>query len=315
MLAYVFRRVLAFIPTLFIAVTVIFIFTRLVPGNPVWALIGHQSVDERRVEEMTRELGLDRPVWVQYTVWLPRALRGEFGTSIFYNRPVGAILVERFPVTLSIAGLAMVVTLLVGLPLGILAAIYRNSIIDTVSMGLAALGMSLPSFWLGFILVLIFSVNLQLLPSSGYRDLSFGFGAWLERLVLPVLALSAAQIALLVRMTRSSMLEVLGRDYVVTARAKGLRTGTVILKHALRNALIPVVTVLGLTFALSLGGSVLIENVFAIPGLGQLITTAGIRRDYPVIEGAMVYLTLISLIVNLLVDLSYSLINPRVTYG
>lgn len=314
MLSYVLRRLLAFIPTLFIAVTVIFIFTRLVPGNPVWALIGHQSVDERRVAEMTRELGLDRPVLVQYAVWLPRAMRGEFGTSIFYNRPVGAILLERFPVTLSIAGLAMVVTLLVGLPLGILAAIYRNSIVDTLSMGMAALGMSLPSFWLGFILVLVFSVNLQLLPSSGYRDLSFGVGAWLERLVLPVLALSAAQIALLVRMTRSSMLEVLGRDYIVTARSKGLRTRTVILKHGLRNALIPVVTVLGLTFALSLGGSVLIENVFAIPGLGQLITTAGIRRDYPVIEGAMVYLTLISLIVNLLVDLSYSLINPRVTY-
>jgi peptide/nickel transport system permease protein len=315
MLLYVFRRILAFIPTLFIAVTVIFIFTRLVPGNPVWALIGHQSVDERRVAELTRELGLDRPVWEQYTIWLPRALRGEFGSSIFYNRPVSVILLERFPVTLSVAGLAMLVTLLVGLPLGILAAIYRNSIIDTASMGLAALGMSIPSFWLGFILILAFSVNLQLFPSSGYRDLSFGFLPWLERLVLPVLALSAAQIALLVRMTRSSMLEVLGLDYVVTARAKGLRNHTVIVKHALRNALIPVVTVLGLTFALSLGGSVLIENVFAIPGLGQLITTAGIRRDYPVIEGAMVYLTLISLVVNLLVDLSYSVINPRVTYA
>jgi peptide/nickel transport system permease protein len=315
MLLYVFRRILAFIPTLFIAVTVIFIFTRLVPGNPVWALIGHQSVDERRVAEMTRELGLDLPVWEQYTIWLPRALRGEFGSSIFYNRPVSVILLERFPVTLSLAGLAMLVTLVVGLPLGILAAIYRNSIIDTGSMGLAALGMSIPSFWLGFILILTFSVNFQLFPSSGYRDLSFGFYPWLERLVLPVLALSAAQIALLVRMTRSSMLEVLGLDYVVTARAKGLRNHTIIVKHALRNALIPVVTVLGLTFALSLGGSVLIENVFAIPGLGQLITTAGIRRDYPVIEGAMVYLTLISLVVNLLVDLSYSVINPRVTYG
>jgi peptide/nickel transport system permease protein len=314
-LPYVVRRVVAFIPTLFIAVTVIFIFTRLVPGNPVWALIGHQSVDERRVIEMTRELGLDRPVLVQYAVWLPRALRGEFGTSIFYNRPVAAILAERFPVTLSLAGLALFVTLAVGLPLGIMAAVYRNSFLDTISMAFSTLGMSLPAFWLGFILVLVFSVNLQWVPSSGYRDLSFGFTPWIQRLILPVLALSAAQIALLVRMTRSSLLEVLGRDYVVTARAKGLRGMTVLLKHALRNAMIPVVTVVGLTFALSLGGSVLIENVFAIPGLGQLITTAAIRRDYPVIEGAMVYLTLVSLVVNLLVDVSYSLINPRVTYG
>lgn len=314
MLPYVIRRVLAFIPTLFIAVTVIFIFTRLVPGNPVWALLGHQSVDEARAEELTRELGLDRPVLVQYVVWLPRALRGEFGESIFYNKPVARILAERFPVTLSLAGLALLVTLAVGLPLGILAAVYRNSFLDTASMALSTLGMSLPAFWLGFLLMLFFSVHLQWFPSSGYRDLSFGFYPWIQRLALPVLALSAAQIALLVRMTRSSMLEVLGRDYVVTARAKGLRSRTVLLKHALRNALIPVVTVVGLTFALSLGGSVLIENVFAIPGLGQLITTAAIRRDYPVIEGAMVYLTLVSLVVNLLVDLSYSLINPRVSY-
>lgn len=315
MLPYVLRRVVAFVPTLFIAVTVIFVFTRLVPGNPVWALIGHQSVDERRVDEMTRELGLDRPVLVQYAVWLPRALRGEFGTSIFYNRPVAAVLAERFPVTLSIAGLALLVTLAVGLPLGIVAAVYRNSLLDTLSMAVSTLGMSLPAFWLGFVLVLTFSVNLQWFPSSGYRDLSFGFTPWIERLVLPVVALSAAQVALLVRMTRSSLLEVLGRDYVVTARAKGLRGMTVLLKHALKNAMIPVVTVVGLTFALSLGGSVLIENVFAIPGLGQLITTAAIRRDYPVIEGAMVYLTLVSLVVNLLVDVSYSLINPRVTYA
>lgn len=314
MLLYVIRRVLAFVPTLFIAVTVIFIFTRLVPGNPVWALVGHQSVDEARIAELTRELGLDRPILVQYAVWLPRALRGEFGESIFFNRPVARILAERFPVTLSLAGLALLVTLAVGLPLGVLAAVYRNSFLDTASMALSTLGMSLPAFWLGFLLMLFFSVNLQWFPSSGYRDLSFGFTPWIERLVLPVLALSAAQIALLVRMTRSSMLEVLGRDYVVTARAKGLRSKTVLFKHALRNALIPVVTVIGLTFALSLGGTVLIENVFAIPGLGQLITMAAIRRDYPLIEGAMVYLTLVSLVVNLLVDLSYSLINPRVSY-
>lgn len=314
MLAYVLRRVIAFIPTVFIAVTLIFIFTRLVPGNPVWALLGHQAVDVERIEEVTRELGLDRPVLIQYLTWLPQALSGNFGSSIFYNRPVVEVIADRFPVTLALAGLSLLLTLLIGLPLGILAAIRRNSSIDYFSVVLATFGMSLPSFWLGFLLIILFSVTLHWFPSSGYRDLSFGFMPWLSRMILPVLALSAAQIALLVRMTRSSMLEILGQEYIVTAQAKGLKRRTVIYKHALRNAFISIITVIGLIFALSLGGSVIIENVFAIPGVGQLITTAAIRRDYPIIEGTMVYLTLISLAVNLLVDLSYSLINPRVTY-
>lgn len=314
MWVYVLRRILAFIPTAFIAITLIFVFTRLVPGNPVWALLGHQSVDVERIEEVTRELGLDRPVWIQYINWLPQALGGDFGTSIFYNRPVVDIIADRFPVTLALAGLALLVTLIVGLPLGILAAVRRNSFIDYVSVVLATFGMSLPSFWLGFLLIILFSVTLQWFPSSGYRDLSFGFYPWLSRMILPVLALSAAQIALLVRMTRSSMLEVLGQDYIVTAQAKGLRRRKVIAKHALRNAFVSIITIVGLIFALSLGGSVIIENVFAIPGVGQLITIAAIRRDYPVIEGTMLYLTLISLTVNLLVDLSYSFINPRLTY-
>jgi peptide/nickel transport system permease protein len=203
----------------------------------------------------------------------------------------------------------------VGLPLGIVAALRRDSFIDYVSVVLATFGMSLPSFWLGFLLIILFSVTLGWFPSSGYRDLSFGFSPWISRMILPVLALSAAQIALLVRMTRSSMLEVLEQDYIRTARAKGLHQRMVVNKHALRNAFVSIITIVGLIFALSLGGSVIIENVFAIPGVGQLITTAALRRDYPIIEGTMLYLTLISLTVNLLVDLSYSFINPRLTYS
>ncbi|UCH27550.1 MAG: ABC transporter permease [Trueperaceae bacterium] len=314
MWAYILRRILAFIPTVFIAVTLIFIFTRLVPGNPVWALLGHQAVDVDRIDEVTRELGLDRPVLVQYVQWLPKALTGDFGSSIFYNRPVVQVIIDRFPVTLGLAGLAMLVTLAIGLPLGVLAAVRQNSIFDNFSMIFATLGVSLPSFWLGFLLIILFSVTLHWFPSSGYRDLSFGFSAWFSRMILPVLALSAAQIALLVRMTRSSMLEVLGQAYIVTAQAKGLKNRKVIYKHALRNAFVSIITIIGLIFALSLGGSVIIENVFAIPGLGQLITTAAIRRDYPIIEGTMVYLTVISLVINLLVDISYTIINPRLGY-
>lgn len=314
MWAYLLRRVVSFLPTVFIAVTLIFVLTRLVPGNPVWALIGHQSVDVARMEAMSRELGLDQPIAVQYVQWLGRIASADFGSSIFYRQPVAQVIAERFPVTLSLALLSTLLTVAIGLPLGVLAALRQGRLADHGSMVAATLGVSLPPFWLGFLLILLFAVALQWLPSSGYRPLSFGFWPWLSRLILPVVALSLAQIGLLVRTTRSSMLEVLGQEYVVTARAKGLSEGRVIFKHALRNALVSIVTVIGLIFALGLGGAVIIENVFAIPGLGQLITTAAIRRDYPMLEGGVLYLTLISLVVNLAVDVSYTLINPRVSY-
>jgi peptide/nickel transport system permease protein len=314
MLTYVIRRLLEFIPTVFIAVTLIFILTRLAPGNPVWALIGDQSVSAEKIDQVTKELGLDRPVLVQYVEWLPKALTGDLGFSLFYKKPVIEVILERFPITLSIAGPSTLLAILIALPIGILSAIRRNSLLDNLSMLFSTVWISLPSFWLGFLFILLFSVFLRWFPSSGYRDLSFGFGPWLSRLILPVLALSLAHIALLVRMTRSSMLQVLGNEYIVAARAKGLKEVKVIYKHALRNAFISIVTVIGLIFALSLGGSVIIENVFAIPGLGQLVTTAALRRDYPIIEGGVLYLTFISLVVNLLVDISYTLINPKISY-
>jgi peptide/nickel transport system permease protein len=314
MWTYIIRRLLAFIPTVFIAVTLIFILTRLAPGNPVWALIGDQSVSAEKIDQVTKELGLDRPVLAQYVEWLPKALTGDLGFSLFYKKPVIDVILERFPITLSIAGLSTVLAILIALPIGILSATRQNSLLDNLSMIFSTVWISLPSFWLGFLFILLFSVFLRWFPSSGYRELSFGFGLWASRLILPVLALSLAHIALLVRMTRSSMLEVLGNEYIVAARAKGLKEAKVIYKHALRNAFIPIVTVIGLIFALSLGGSVIIENVFAIPGLGQLVTTAALRRDYPIIEGGVLYLTFISLVVNLLVDISYTLINPKITY-
>ena len=315
MWGYIGRRLLAFIPTVLVAVTLIFILTRLVPGNPVWALLGHQSVSAEQVDAMARELGLDRPILIQYLNWLPKALSGNFGQSIFFEKPVAVVIAERFPVTLSIAGLSTLLTVLLAVPLGVLAATRRDTALDHASMVLSIFGVSVPSFWLGFLFILLFAVTLGWFPVAGYRDLSFGFWEWLRRLVLPVLALSLSQLALLMRITRTSMLEVLGQEYIVAARAKGLAEGKVIYKHALRNGLMSITTVVGLVFALTLGGSVIIEEVFAIPGLGRLITSAAVRRDYPTLEGGMAYLTLIALAVNLLVDLSYSLINPRVRYG
>ena len=228
---------------------------------------------------------------------------------------MAAVIAERFPVTLSIAGLSTLLTVLLAVPLGVLAATRRDSALDHASMVLSIFGVSVPSFWLGFLFILLFAVTLGWFPVAGYRDLSFGFWEWLRRLVLPVLALSLSQLALLMRITRTSMLEVLGQEYIVAARAKGLAEGKVIYKHALRNGLMSITTVVGLVFALTLGGSVIIEEVFAIPGLGRLITNAAVRRDYPTLEGGMAYLTLVALAVNLLVDISYSLINPRVRYG
>lgn len=314
MLRYILKRLFAFIPTVFIVVTIIFFLTRIVPGDPAWVLIGHQLATEEKAAEVRKELGLDKPVLTQYGIWLGNIIKGDFGTSIFYKRPVFEIISEKFPVTLSLASLSLLVTILVGIPLGILSAARHNTRTDHFSTLFSVLGISIPSFWLGFLFIILFSVILGWFPTSGYRSLSFGFFPWIRHLFLPVITLSLAEMALLTRMTRSSMLEALGKEYITTAWAKGLNERMVVFKHAFKNASITIVTVVGLIFALSLGGSVLIENVFAIPGLGRLIVTAAIRRDYPIVEGGMIYFTLIALFVNLLVDISYTFINPKVTY-
>ena len=314
MWVYVIKRVLAFIPTVFIVLTLIFVLTRIIPGDPAWVLVGHQGVTQEKVEEVRQQLGIDKPILIQYITWLPKVFKGDFGNSIFYQRPVIELISERFTVTLSLASIALLLTLIIALPLGILSATNHNTLVDNVSMVSAVLGVSLPQFWLGFLFIILFSVTLRWFPTSGYRRLSFGFIPWIRYLFLPVLALSLSQIALLTRITRSSMLEVLGKEYIVTAQAKGLSQGKVVYKHALKNAMITIITAVGLVFALSLGGSVIIENVFAIPGLGRLIVTAAIRRDYPIIEGGMLYLTGIALLINLLVDISYTFINPQVMY-
>ncbi|MBM3523870.1 MAG: ABC transporter permease [Alphaproteobacteria bacterium] len=315
MWTYILRRLLAFIPTVFLSVTLIFLFTRLLPGNPVWALIGDQSVSAEKIDEVVRQMGYDRPILVQYLEWLPRVFTGEFGHSVFYKEAVLDVILDRFPVTFNLAFLSLVVTVVVAVPIGILSATRRNTWLDHLGMATTTIWISLPAFWLGFLFIIFFSVGLRWFPSSGYRDLSFGFDAWFSRLVLPVLSLSLAHIALLVRMTRSSMLDVLSNEYIVTARAKGLSESIVIYKHALRNAFVSIITVIGLIFALNLGGSIIIENVYALPGLGQLVATAALRRDYAIIEGSMLYFILVALIVNLVIDISYSLINPRIRYG
>lgn len=313
MIEYALRRVLSFIPTIFITLTLIFFITRLVPGSPISSLIGDDA-SAAQIEAISKELGLDRPLLVQYLEWLPNVLTGNFGESLFYNDPVVEVVADRFPVTLYLTTFSMILTILIGMPLGIFAAIRRGGVTDYSSNIFSSIGMAMPSFWLGFLLIVVFAVMLNWLPASGYRSPDFGIWVWLKRLILPVIAQSLAQIGLVVRMTRASMIEVLSQEYITMARAKGLSETRVVLKHALKNAMTQITTVIGLTFALGLGGSVIIENVFALPGLGQLITLAAIRRDYPMLEGGIFYLTLVALIVNLVVDLAYAYFNPRIRY-
>jgi peptide/nickel transport system permease protein len=312
MVSYALRRIAVLVPTLFIALTLIFVITRLLPGSPVSTLLGGQSVSAEMMDEVERQLGLDRPILVQYLEWLPRILSGDFGKSLFFSKPVAEVILQRFPVTLSLTVLALVVTIVIGIPLGILSALKRGSFFDYLGNVLSSLGMALPPFWLGFMLILVFAVDLKWLPSSGYRPIEMGVWPWFSRLVLPTLTLSFSQIGLIVRMTRSTMLEVLETEYVRMARAKGMPEHIVVMRHALRNAMVQIITAIGLLFALGLGGSVIIEQVFALPGLGELITTAAIRRDYSTLEGGIFYLTLTALLVNLAVDIAYAIFNPRV---
>lgn len=312
MLAYSLRRIVIFVPTLFITLTLIFVLTRMLPGSPVASLLGGQSVNSAMLDQVSRELGFDRPIFVQYIEWLPKILTGTFGESLFFTKPVSEVLMQRFPVTLSLTVFALIVTIVVGIPLGILSAVKRGSFLDYLGNIVSSIGMALPPFWLGFILILVFAVDLKWLPSSGYRPIEMGFWPWLSRLILPTIALSLSQIGLIVRMTRSTMLEVLDTEYVGMARAKGMPEWIVIIRHALRNAMVQIITAIGLLFALGLGGSVIIEQVFALPGLGELITTAAIRRDYATLEAGIFYLTLTALLVNLLVDIAYAYFNPRV---
>ena len=315
MLEYFLRRVLSFVPTIFITLTSIFFITRLIPGSPIAALIGHQAVSAEQIDALTSELGLDRSLIDQYLEWLPGVLTGDFGSSLFYEDSVALVVMERFPVTLYLTIFSMIVTIVIGIPLGIYASIRRGRVADYGSNVFSSLGMAMPSFWLGFLLIILFAVTLDWLPASGYRSPDFGIWEWLKRLILPVMAQSLAQIGLVVRMTRASMIEVLSQEYITMARAKGLPESRVVLKHGLKNAMTQITTVIGLTFALGLGGSVIIENVFALPGLGQLITIAAVRRDYAMLEGGIFYLTMVALVVNLAVDLAYAYFNPRIRHA
>ncbi|HZV96200.1 MAG TPA: ABC transporter permease [Candidatus Nitrosocosmicus sp.] len=313
MLVYVVRRLLAVIPVMLVVATVSFILIRLAPGDPASVIAGpYASGDD--IARLQRSLGLDQALPVQLVKWWGRLARGDLGDSIFLRRPVLEAIFERMEPTLLLTAWSMLVAVAVGVPAGVISARYHNTTVDQSLMAFALIGLSIPNFLLGLLMILFFGVWLGWLPVAGYVPLEGGLWLNLRSLIMPSLALGLVQSALIARITRSSMLDVLREQYILAGRSKGLSERVVIYKHALKNAIIPTLTVIGITFALLVGGAVVIETVFNIPGLGRLIISAVLRRDYPVVQGVVLLIALTYTAINLLVDLAYLAIDPRIRF-
>ena len=305
MLSFILRRLLLSIPTLFGVLVVVFLLLYVAPGDPVQEMVGERA-DPETVARLRAELRLDDPLHTQFIHYTGGVLRGDLGRSYITRRPILQDIRERFPKTLQLAGAAMLLASVIGITIGILSARVPGGWFDRISLGVAYLGISFPVYWVGLILILVFAVMLRWLPPSGYGGI--------EYLILPALALGSRSIAFLARVTRSAMLDVLGSDFVRTARAKGQSERLVITRHALRNALIPIITVLGLDFGYYLTGSILTETIFSWPGLGRYVVNAIARRDLPAIQGSVLFLSTVFVLVNLITDLAYAKADPRVAY-
>jgi peptide/nickel transport system permease protein len=307
------RRLLSAIPVLFIVSLISFGLMRLIPGDPAAAIAGIAATPAQ-IEQLRRDLGLDEPLLMQLLHYYQGLLQGDFGKSLLLGKGVLAATMERLPVTIGLSLYALVLTLLIGVASGIIAALRQNTWVDQVAMMIAMLGISIPNFFLGLLMIIFFAVQLGWLPSGGYVPFSQDPIGWLRSTTMPAISLALLQAGLLARITRSGMLEVLRQDYVRTARAKGLPERQVILKHALANALIPIVTVVGIIISLLLSGAVVTEALFSLPGMGQLLTQAVLSRDYPMVQGGLLLVTTFLVVVNILVDILYALIDPRVRY-
>lgn len=311
---YILRRLLLLVPLLLAISVLTFFMIHLAPGDPISTRFGLnlKNLEPERIEQIREELGLNDPLPVQYLRYLSNLLQGDLGRSLTTNRPVAGELVSRLPATIELTIASMLIVLLVAVPLGIFSAVKRGSLVDNLCMTGALLGVSMPSFWFGIMLMLLFSLKLGLLPTGGRGDGTLA--DLLKALIMPAVTLGTGLMGIVARLTRSSMLEVLGQDYMRTAYAKGLATRLVLVRHGLRNALIPVVTVIGVQFASLLGGAVIIETIFAWPGMGRLAVNAISRRDYPVIMGTVLVFAVVFVLANLIVDILYTFIDPRIRY-
>jgi peptide/nickel transport system permease protein len=313
MLQYVIQRIIATIPVVLLVAIITFSLVHIAPGDPA-AVIAGDFGNPEDIQRVRKHLGLDKPIHEQLWIWLTQVAKGDLGSSIFSRYPVTELIAQRLQPTIVLALASEILAVVIAVPLGVIAAWKANTLIDRAIMLFAVLGFSIPVFWLAYNLIFLFAVRLEWLPAVGYEPISNGIVPWLKSITLPTIAIAVIFAALIARMTRTTMLEILREDYIRTARAKGLADRLVLLRHALKNASVPVVTVIGLGLAGLIGGLVVTETVFAIPGLGRLIVEAVLRRDYPVIQGVMILVTMAYVLVNLIVDLSYAYLDPRIRY-
>lgn len=310
MLRYFFRRLIAIVPTVFFVTIIIFGLQQLLPGDPAIMLAGEEQ-DPHVIAYLQKKMHLDEPLPVRYAYWIGGVFTGDLGESLRIQKPVLELILEKLPVTLQLASMAMLIALVIGIPAGIISAVAKDTVWDYAANVVALWGLSTPNFWLGILMILLFSVSLGWLPASGYVSPFEDLKANLAAMIMPAFVLGNAIAAVLMRHTRSAMLQVLNADYVRTARAKGLGERAVVLKHALRNALTPIITLSALEFGTLLSGAVLTEQVFSIPGFGKLIVDAVFNRDYAVVQGVVLFTSTVYIVLNLLADLAYFVVNPR----
>jgi peptide/nickel transport system permease protein len=313
MLGYLIRRVLASIPVMGVVALFVFLLLRITPGDPA-AILAGDNATTAQLDRIRASLGLNEPLYLQFFTWIGKLLHGDLGVSLISNVPVLKLIGQRLEPSISIALSTIVLSIVVAVPLGVIAAWKHGTWVDRFVMGLSVLGFSVPVFVIGYVLIQIFALDLRWLPVQGFHSIASGLGPFLQRIILPTISLSFIYIALIARMTRAAMLDVLGEDYVRTARAKGIGEWGVLLRHALRNAAVPVITVIGSGFALLISGVVVTESVFNLPGIGRLTVDAVLARDYPVIQGMILLTSLVYVLVNLLIDLAYTLLDPRIRY-
>lgn len=313
MFGFIINRLIATIPVLGMVALFVFLMLRLTPGDPAAVLAGDNGTPQQ-IAEIREALGLNEPILVQLGIWFSNLLQGDFGQSYFFKKDVTELILLRVGPTVALATTTLIFTILVAIPLGVLAAYRRGTWIDRGVMAFSVAGFSIPVFVVGYLLVYLFALEIKLFPVQGYKPIADGFGPFIHRLVLPSITLSVIYIALIARITRASVLEVLNEDYIRTAYAKGLQPRVVLMRHALRNAAVPIITVIGIGVALLIGGVVVTETVFNIPGLGRLTVDAVLGRDYPTIQAVIIVFSFVYVVINLLIDLSYSLLDPRIRY-
>jgi peptide/nickel transport system permease protein len=313
MIAYIVRRLFLTLPVMMLVAVIVFLLLHLSPGDPAAIMAGDNATAEQ-IAAIHAKLGFDEPLWKQFALWCLALIQGDLGQSLFWGDPVAVLIGQRAEPTISLALTTIGFAVVVAVTLGVTAAANPGTWIDRGVMGFAVLGFSLPVFVVGYMLIFLFAIDLKWLPVQGYTRLSEGVGPWLHNLVLPSLALGMAYVALIARITRTTMLEVLAEDYIRTGKAKGVAARPLLLRHALKNAAVPIVTVIGIGVALLIGGVVITETVFNIPGIGRLVVDAIARRDYPIVQGVIMIFAGIYVLVNLLVDLSYTLFDPRIRY-